>query len=247
MEVIPAIDLRGGQCVRLYQGDYAQETVFDADPLAVAARWAALGAPRIHVVDLDGAREGRPVHRDVIARIAAAVPCPVQVGGGIRDLATARAYLDGGLARVVLGTAAITDRALLGDVLALGPERVVISVDARDGFVRTAGWTAGSDVATQTLIADLVAMGVVRIVYTEIARDGTDRGPDVDAYRTLTAAHRIAVIAAGGVSSLADLTALAGCGVEAAIVGRALYTGAIALPEALTLTASGGGAWARGT
>lgn len=240
MDIIPAIDIRGGQCVRLYQGDYARETVFDADPLAAAARWAALGAPRIHVVDLDGAREGRPVHRDLIARIAAAVRCPVQVGGGIRDLATARAYLDGGLARVVLGTAAVTDRALLRDVLALGPERVIISVDARDGLVRTAGWTEGSGVEARALIADLAGMGVVRIVYTEIARDGTSLGPDLDAYRALTASGALAVIAAGGVSSLADLVALAGCGVEAAIVGRALYTGAVALPDALALTAAGG-------
>jgi phosphoribosylformimino-5-aminoimidazole carboxamide ribotide isomerase len=233
MEVIPAIDIRGGRCVRLAQGDYARETVFADDPVAMARRWVAAGATRLHVVDLDGAREGRPVNIEAVRAIAAAAPCPVQTGGGIRDLAAVRALLDAGVARVVLGTAAVKAPDLVRAALAAAGERLIVSVDARDGRVRTEGWTEGSDLAASALVDQLAALGVRRIVYTDISRDGVTGGPNLDAYAPLVARGDLAVIAAGGVSTLDDVRALARCGVEAAIIGRALYTGELALAAAL--------------
>ena len=238
MEVIPAVDIRGGRCVRLAQGDYARETVFADDPVEMARRWAALGAPRLHVVDLDGAREGRPVNAAAVHAIARAVACPVQTGGGLRDLAALRAALAGGVARVVLGTAAVKDPALLRSAVAELGEQLVVSVDARDGRVRLEGWTEGSALAASTLVAELVALGVRRIVYTDISRDGVADGPNLAAYAELVARGDVAVIAAGGVSRLDDVRALARCGVEAAIIGRALYTGDIALEAALEAAAA---------
>src|SRR5688572_9663044 len=149
MELIPAIDIRDGRCVRLYQGDYALETVFDADPVAVARRWAAQGASRIHVVDLDGARDGRQANAELVHAIAAAVSCPVQTGGGIRDLATLRATLESGVQRAVLGTAAVKDPDLLREALAFAGDRLIVSVDARDGMVRTEGWVEGTDLRSE--------------------------------------------------------------------------------------------------
>lgn len=233
MEVIPAIDIRGGRCVRLHQGDYALETVFEADPVAVARRWAEQGASRIHVVDLDGARGGRQANAALVLAIAAAVPCPVQTGGGIRDLETLRATLEGGVQRVVLGTAAVKDPALLREAIALAGERLIVSVDARDGTVRTEGWTEGSELDARSWIDELVGLGVRRIVYTDIARDGAMAGPNLEAYESLARGAHVAVIAAGGVTTVDDVRRLAACGIEGAIIGRALYTGDIALPAAI--------------
>ena len=233
MEIIPAIDILGGRCVRLYQGDYEQETVFDDDPVAVAVRWAQEGATRIHVVDLDGAREGRPVNLDLVRAIVRTVDCSVQVGGGVRDLATLGLLLDAGLDRVVLGTAAVRDTTLLTEAVAMARDRLIVSVDARDGLVRVAGWTEGSELQAISLIERVGGLGVRRVVYTDITRDGTHQGPNIEMYRRLTGATSLKVIAAGGVSSLDDLHRLAACGVEAAIVGRALYTGDISLREAI--------------
>lgn len=237
MEVVPAVDIRGGRCVRLAQGDYARETVFADDPVEVARRWAARGAPRLHVVDLDGAREGRPVNAEAVRAIARAVACPVQTGGGLRDLEALRAALAAGVARVVLGTAAVKDPALLEYAVATFGEQLVVSVDARDGHVRVEGWTEGSAVEAGAFVAELVARGVRRIVYTDISRDGVADGPNVEAYAALVARGDVAVIAAGGVSRLDDVRALARAGVEAAIVGRALYTGDVALEAALEAAA----------
>ncbi|MSP22716.1 MAG: 1-(5-phosphoribosyl)-5-[(5-phosphoribosylamino)methylideneamino]imidazole-4-carboxamide isomerase [Dehalococcoidia bacterium] len=233
MEVIPAIDIRGGRCVRLHQGDYALETVFDDDPVAVARRWAEQGASRIHVVDLDGARDGRQANADIVRAIAATVWCPVQTGGGIRDLATLRATIEAGVQRVVLGTAAVKDPALLREAIALAGDRLIVSVDVRDGKVRTEGWTEGSDLDARAWIEDLSRLGVTRIVYTDISRDGAMDGPNLEAYAALARESSLAIIAAGGVTSVEDVRSLAATGIEAAIIGRALYTGDIALPAAI--------------
>ncbi len=237
MEVIPAVDVRGGRAVRLHQGDYDLETVFEDDPVAAAARWVEQGARRVHVVDLDGAREGRQANADVTRAIVEGVDAAVQIGGGIRDLDTLRATLDLGAARVVLGTAAVRDPQLLREAVALARERLIVSVDARDGIVRVEGWTEGSDVEAAPFVRELAAIGVERIVYTDIDRDGVRGSPNFEAYASLVADTSMAVIAAGGVSALDDLRELARCGVEAAIIGRALYSEDIRLPDALAAVA----------
>lgn len=237
MEVIPAVDIRGGRAVRLHQGDYDRETVFEDDPVAAASRWAGQGARRVHVVDLDGAREGRQANAEVTRAIVQSVDAAVQIGGGVRDLETLRASLDLGAARVVLGTAALRDPPLLREAVALAREQLVVSVDARDGLVRVEGWTEGSDVPVAAFVRDLAALGVERIVYTDIDRDGVRGAPNFEAYTALAAATPMAVIAAGGVTALNDLRELARCGVEAAIIGRALYSGDIRLPDALAAVA----------
>lgn len=232
-EVIPSIDVRGGRCVRLYQGDYARETVYDDDPLAVARRWAELGAPRLHVVDLDAARTGTPANEALIIAIARALAVPVQVGGGIRDQATARRYLDAGVARVVLGTAAVRDPALVERLVAADPGAVIVALDARDGVVRTQGWTESGGVTATELAARMTAAGVVRFLYTDIARDATLTEPNYAALRDLAASTTAAVIASGGVARVDQLPRLAACGAEGAILGRALYTGDVDLREAM--------------
>jgi len=233
MEVIPAIDIRGGRCVRLEQGDYDREKVFDGDPLAVAHRWAAEGATRIHVVDLDGAREGRPVNLELIVRISQSVHAEVQMGGGVRDMETLRTLLEAGLSRVVLGTAAVTDQRFLREAVAVARERLVVSVDAREGLVSIEGWTQATGGDARAMIDRLAAAGVQRIVYTDILRDGVRAGPNFEMYERLTSNTSIAVIAAGGIATTQDVQRLAECGVEGAIIGRALYEGSIRLREAV--------------
>lgn len=230
MIVLPAIDLRGGLCVRLFQGDYGRETVYSDDPVAVAYGWQVAGARMLHVVDLDGALNGLPVQRETIARIVAALDIPVQVGGGIRTLEHARTLLGDGVERVILGTAAVEDPLLVDALLAeVGAERVVVGVDARDGRVALRGWTETSAVSAEALVRDVCLRGVRRVVYTDIARDGTLDAPNIEATARI-AALGVAVIASGGVASRAHLEALAAIpGVEAAIVGRALYTGDVRL------------------
>ena len=235
MQVIPAIDIRGGRCVRLAQGDYARETVFEADPLVAAARWVEQGATRIHVVDLDGARDGRPVNDAIVRAIAGGVPCPVQTGGGIRDLAALRTMLAAHLDRVVMGTAAVKDRAFLQTAIAAAGGHLIVSVDARDGRVSLQGWTEATDLDAIEFIQELAALGLSRIVFTDISRDGVVGSPNFEVYRRLVSETPMAVVAAGGVSTLDDLRLLAECGVEGAIVGRALYTGDINLREAIVV------------
>ena len=237
MQIIPAIDIRGGNCVRFEQGDYERETVFDDDPASVAERWQAQGARRLHVVDLDGAREGRPINGDAVNRILAAASVPVQVSGGVRDIETVQEHLDAGADRVVLGTAAIKDPAMLLNTIARFRDRIIVSVDARDGVVRTEGWTEGSDVNALEMVRDLSEIGARRIVYTDISADGMLEGPNFDAITQLLEVvsgliSPVAVIAAGGISSVDHVRELARLGVNGAIVGRALYTGALDLSEA---------------
>ena len=234
MEIIPAIDIRSGRCVRLYQGNYDRETVFSQDPVAVASRWAALGAPRLHVVDLDGAKGGVPANLDVVRKIAAAVSTPIQVGGGIRTAKAASTAMALGAQRVIVGTAAVRDPELAPGLCAdLGADSVIVSVDARDGRVAVEGWTEGSDTTAAALVRRMEDGGVRRFMYTDIARDGTLEGPNFAAIEELFASTKARLIAAGGISSIDDLLRLEEIGVEGAIVGRALYTGDIDVEEAL--------------
>ena len=239
MEIIPAIDIRGGRCVRLYQGDYGRETVFADDPVEVARRWQDEGAPRLHVVDLDGAREGRPANAELVGRIVAAARVPVQVGGGLRDMSAIKRYLDQGVDRVVLGTAAVKHRVLLTEALAAHGQRIVVSVDARAGQVAVQGWQQETRLAAAELMNDLAALGVSRFIYTDTARDGTLEGPNFQAIGSLTGRVGLPVIYAGGVSSIDDLVRLSSLGLEGAIVGQALYTRDVILREALEVLRTG--------
>jgi phosphoribosylformimino-5-aminoimidazole carboxamide ribotide isomerase len=233
MEVIPAVDIRGGRCVRLYQGDYDRETVFSEDPVAMARHWERLGAPRLHVVDLDGARAGWPVNDRVIEELLSAIEIPVQVAGGIRQLDVIGRYLEMGADRVVLGTAAVHDQPLVSKACAMFSGSVVVAVDARRGRVATAGWREASAETPEGLMRRLAELGVPRFIFTDISRDGTLRGPNFAAIGRLVRAFRTPVIASGGVTTVEHLRRLAKLGVEGAIVGRALYDGGLELREAL--------------
>ncbi|MDD5702059.1 MAG: 1-(5-phosphoribosyl)-5-[(5-phosphoribosylamino)methylideneamino]imidazole-4-carboxamide isomerase [Dehalococcoidales bacterium] len=233
IEIIPAIDLRHGQCVRLYQGDYEQETVFSENPLEVALQWQSLGAPRIHLVDLDGAASGDVVNLDVITSIASVVLVPTQLGGGIRSLETITRILKLGVERVILGTVAVEDSAMVREACRKYADYIIVSIDARDGQVSTRGWSKKTRLKAVELALDMRALGVRRFIYTDIARDGTLTGPNYHALTELVDAVNRPVIAAGGVSSVENLKVLKKIGVEGAIIGKALYTGDIDLKEAL--------------
>ena len=234
MEVIPAIDLRGGRCVRLHQGDFERETVFSDDPLAMAQRWQQEGGPRLHLVDLDGAVSGEPAHLAIISAIVDSLDIPVQVGGGIRSAETARAWLDAGVDRVVIGTAAVRNPAMVAEVCRdHGAGRVVVSVDARDGMVALQGWQEASEVSVLELAGQMSDLGVERLLYTDIARDGMLTGPDLETNYMLVEETGIAILASGGVSTVSDIRRLVPTGVEGVIVGRALYMGAVSLREAI--------------
>lgn len=238
MQVIPAIDLIGGRCVRLMQGDFEKETVYSDDPERVARQWAAQGAERIHVVDLDGARTGAPVNIDVVGRIVAAVDVPVQLGGGIRSVEIAREALNAGVDRVMVGTAAL-DGGVISDMLkALGAEGLLVSVDTRDGEVVVSGWTQDGGISVSDLVANMERLGVQRVMYTDVTRDGTLTEPNYGAVQELVDQTNVAVIAAGGIASVNHLVSLAALGVEGAVVGRALYTGDVDLAEAIASTGS---------
>ncbi|MBT9148698.1 MAG: 1-(5-phosphoribosyl)-5-((5-phosphoribosylamino)methylideneamino) imidazole-4-carboxamide isomerase [Dehalococcoidia bacterium] len=236
MEIIPAIDLRNGKCVRLYQGDYSRETIFSEDPAAMALRWQGAGAKRLHLVDLDGAAAGELRNAPVIEEIAHRVQIPVQVGGGIRQIETINHLLDSGVSRAILGTAAIEDPGLVEEACRKFGERIIVSIDAREGFVRGHGWKEGGKLTVNEVIHEMLQRGVKRFIYTDIARDGTLSGPDFEEIAKVIARARVPVIAAGGIASVEHLKRLAELGAEGAIVGRAIYTGDINLEEALTLT-----------
>jgi phosphoribosylformimino-5-aminoimidazole carboxamide ribotide isomerase len=222
----------------LHQGDFARETVFSDDPLAMALRWQEQGGPRLHLVDLDGAATGEPGHLEIISAIVAALHIPVQVGGGIRSAATARAWLDAGVERVVIGTAAVRNPGMVAEVCHNhGSDRVVVSVDARDGMVALQGWTEASEVSVLELAHRMAGLGVGRLLYTDIARDGMLTGPDLNTNSRLVKDTGMAVLASGGVSSVDDISQLVPTGVEGVIIGRALYTGAVSLVDALAAVA----------
>jgi phosphoribosylformimino-5-aminoimidazole carboxamide ribotide isomerase len=233
----PAIDIRGGQAVRLLQGDYEKETAYDADPADAARRWAGEGAEILHVVDLDGARAGEPANLDAVRRIAESVECPLQLGGGLRDAAALEAALAAGASRVVIGTAALRDPRFLAEALDSHGDAVVVSIDSRGGKVSLAGWTETSEKDAAEAVAELGERGVRRFLYTAIEVDGTMAGPAVDDLNRVAAATEAAVIASGGVGTLDDLellTRVAAPNVEGAIVGRALYERRFTVAEALT-------------
>ena len=233
-EVIPAIDLKGGQAVRLVQGDFDQATVFGDDPPAVARRWAEAGAARLHVVDLDGSIAGAPAQLEVVRAIVAAVEIPVQLGGGLRSIEHVVAAMEAGVERVILGTAAVEDPALLDAALARFGERIVGGIDARDGKVAVRGWVDTSEKDALELARDLADRGLKTLVYTDIQRDGMLQGANVEAMaRMVEAVPGVKVIASGGVTDLGDLVALAEAGAAGAIVGKALYTGALDLELAI--------------
>ena len=244
MEVIPAIDLLGGKCVRLYQGDYDQASIFSDNPVEVARQWATEGATRLHVVDLDGAKAGKSVNLPVIEAIAKAISIPVQVGGGLRDRQGVARLLATGVERAILGTVAVEQPDLVGELCQEFPNQIVVGIDARDGKVATRGWLETSEVLAIELAARMAQQGAAAIIYTDIHRDGTLSGPNMEALRELAEATKIPVIASGGVSSLTDLLSLLSLeasGVTGAIVGRAIYTGDVNLKEAVR--AVGDGRW----
>lgn len=239
MEVIPAIDLRAGRCVRLYQGDYRRETVYSDDPISVALGWQGQGAPRLHLVDLDGAAQGRPGNQHIIDEIIRRTSIPVQVGGGVRDIETAAALVDAGADRVIIGTAAVEDAGLVERLCQrYGSGRLVVAVDAQHGQVATKGWTEQSPVTALALAQRMKAIGVSRLMYTDISRDGTLTEPNFVATAMLVQETGLAVLASGGIASLGHIRRLAGLGVEGVILGRALYDGTIDLGEALALANS---------
>lgn len=241
MIVFPAIDLKDGHCVRLRQGDLAAETVYSDDPAAMARQWHAQGAPWLHLVDLNGAVDGQPMNLPAIEAILRAVSMKVQIGGGIRCMATVRRYLGAGVARVVLGTAALTDRAFLEQAAGEFPHRIVVGVDAKNGKVAVNGWTAVSNVAATDLIEGLSGLPLAAVVYTDISRDGMLSGPNVPALREIVACAPCPVIASGGVARIKDLTAIKALGsrVEGAIVGKALYDGKLDYREAVAALSAG--------
>lgn len=238
MIILPAIDLRGGKCVRLVQGSFDKETVYDDDPVAVAKRWESLGATHLHVVDLDGAREGRPVNHEIVRQIVESVGMLVEIGGGIRDEDTAKQYLDIGVGRIILGTVAAMNRVLTRLLVGAYGERIVVGIDAREGRASIEGWQENTVFNATDLGRQLAALGCRRFVFTDISRDGMLTGPNLGSLSAFTHAVGVPVIASGGVSTLADITLLKRLepsGVEGAIIGKALYDGRIDLKEALAL------------
>jgi len=239
MKIIPAIDIKGGQCVRLYQGQMDQETVYSDNPLEVAHRWADAGAEMLHIVDLDGAVEGTPVNSDIICQIISSVKIPVQVGGGIREIPTAGKYLDSGAARVVLGTAAVSYTGLIHFLAEAFPRKIVLSLDASEGMVAIRGWQEVTDMSAVDVAKRFEESGVSAIVFTDIKRDGTLTGPNIESIKTLSKNVRIPVIASGGVSGIKDIEELLTIKdpeLEGVIVGKAIYSGAIDLSAAIALT-----------
>lgn len=241
MLLIPAIDLKDGQCVRLRQGRMEDDTVFSDDPLAVAARWVAAGARRLHIVDLNGAFAGKPVNADVVHEIARAHDVPVQVGGGIRSGETIQAYLDAGVRYVILGTKAVNMPHFVGDMCAEFPGHILVGLDARDGKVATDGWSKLSGHDVVDLARRYQDDGVDAIIYTDIGRDGMMTGVNVEATRRLADAISIPVIASGGITDMEDIRALCAieeAGVIGAITGRAIYEGRLDFAAALKVAES---------
>ena len=242
MDIIPAIDLLEGRCVRLYQGDYDQSQVFSENPVEVARQWVEQGAAQLHLVDLDGAKAGKPENWQAIEAIVRAINVPVQVGGGLRDRQRVADLLSLGVKRAILGTVAVEQPDLVGELSQAFPDQIVVGIDARDGRVATRGWLETSEVMAVDLAQRMADLGAAAIIYTDIKRDGTLKGPNLKALRELAGTVSIPVIASGGVSSLTDvlsLLALEAQGVSGMIIGRALYTGDISLTEAVKAVGPG--------
>ena len=241
MLIIPAIDLKDGQCVRLTQGNMHQATVYSNDPAAMARHWQDQGAQLLHVVDLNGAFEGEPKNLGHVEAIVNAVSIPVQVGGGIRSLDTVRMYLGAGAKRVVMGTTALTNRRLVEEILEVFPERVVVAIDAKNGLVATDGWKTVTDVTARGAIISLSGLALAAVMYTDIAKDGMMAGPNLLSLKLIVESSPVPVIASGGISSLDDIAAIKALGpkVEGVILGKALYEGIIDLKQAIAAASAG--------
>jgi len=233
LEIIPAIDLRDGKCVRLYQGDYDRETIYSEDPVAMAKHWQGLGATRLHVVDLDGAKAGRPINTIMIKDIVQTLNIPVELGGGIRDLETVEQMLNIGLQRVILGTVAVENPDLVKKSCDKYGEGIAIGIDAEGGYVKTRGWKEKSSITAIDLARQMEALGARRFIYTDISRDGTLTEPNFESTAQLQSSISSPVIASGGVVSIEHLLRLDQLGVEGTITGQALYTGKLDLKDAI--------------
>ena len=233
MYIYPAIDLYGGKAVRLFKGEYSQMTVYSDNPVGVARDFAAAGASRIHLVDLEGARTGKPANLSVIADIVKATGLFAEVGGGIRDMETVESYLAIGVSRVILGTAAVRNPDFLKAALGTYGEKIAVGVDLKDGFAAIKGWTETSEIKAVDFFEKMQILGVKTIICTDISRDGAMKGTNLKLYRELSARFAIDLIASGGVSSMEDVTALAAMGLHGAIIGKAYYVGAVDLKEAV--------------
>lgn len=233
MIIFPAIDLRGGKCVRLIQGDFDKETIYSDDPQATALKWQSLGAKFIHVVDLDGARAGSPQNLDAIKNILDAVAIPIEVGGGIRTLDDMEKLLALGVRRVILGSVAVENISLVEDAAKKFGDKIVVGIDARGGFVAVHGWEKSSAVKAEDLAKKIVAAGVKTIIYTDISKDGMLSGVNAAAFAELEKNSGAQIIASGGVRSIEDIRALKAAGIAGVIVGKAIYTGALDLAAAI--------------
>lgn len=242
MNIFPAIDLYGGKAVRLFKGDYANMTVYSDHPIEVARAFEAAGAHYIHMVDLEGARDGGTPNLAVVAEVARETSLFVEIGGGIRDMATVEAYLAAGVSRVILGTAAVNDPAFLDAAIAVYGEKIAVGADVKDGYIAIKGWLEQSAYTLEAFLSEMQARGVRTVICTDISKDGAMVGTNRELYRTLSAAYQMDIVASGGVSSIEDVRALAEMGLYGAIIGKAYYTGAIDLSEAISVGAGGEGA-----
>jgi phosphoribosylformimino-5-aminoimidazole carboxamide ribotide isomerase len=236
--IIPAIDIKNGRCVRLQQGQMSKETVYSEVPKEMAVRWYSEGAERLHLVDLDGAIERRPVNGGIIKKIVNAVPIPIQLGGGIRDLQTIKSYIDLGVEQIILGTAAFKDPGFIKKACEKFPGRVILGIDANDGRVAIEGWTEDTDISPIEMARRYESLGISAIIYTDIKRDGMCTGPNIDATRNLAESTDIPVIASGGISGIDDverILSLKRYGVIGMITGRALYEGTLILADAIKI------------
>lgn len=240
MLIIPAIDLKDGQCVRLTQGDMQRATVYSSDPAAMARKWQDEGASLLHVVDLNGAFEGQPKNLAQVEAIAAAVSIPIEVGGGIRSLDTVRMYLGVGARRIVMGTTALKHREVLEEILEMFPERVVVSIDAKNGMVATDGWKTVSNVSASEAVKSFAGLAISAVIYTDIARDGMMEGPNMSSLKLIVDASPVPVIASGGITSIEDIIAIKALGprIEGVVLGKALYEGKINLRKAVAAVSS---------
>lgn len=233
MKLYPAIDLKDGNCVRLIQGDYKEITVYGTSPAEMAKKWESLGGTYLHIVDLDGAKEGKSINEGAIGDIVAAVKIPIEVGGGIRTLEDIKEQLAHGVDRVILGSAAIKNKALVKEAIeTFGADKIVVGVDAKGGKVAIEGWLEVTDTTALSFCKELEAMGVKTVIYTDIAKDGMMQGPNIEETAKLVEATQLDIIASGGVSRMEDLERLEDIGVHGAIIGKALYIGVIDLKEA---------------
>jgi phosphoribosylformimino-5-aminoimidazole carboxamide ribotide isomerase len=236
LDIIPAVDVKDGKCVRLYQGDYDKETIFSTDPVSVAVGWQEMGAERIHVVDLDGASSGRQLNFQVIEKMISCLTIPVQVGGGIRTESNVLTMMDIGVNRVILGTIAVENKELVRSIVdRFGTESIIVGIDVREDLVSIKGWKESTVVTSFDLMNDMYSIGVRRFVYTDISRDGTLMEPNFESIKQIVNRSDANIIASGGVSSLGHIEQLAGLGVEGVIIGKALYTGDINLHEAISI------------